>query len=83
MEGERNGTSDKPTEFGEDSVESLTDKFQGKKGGKIKGRRYTAPASTDGSLTIRSQLQKKRVTINQTIGHEVELKKGAKRLIRY
>ena len=75
MEEERNGKND--------GTEGLDDKFQGKKGGKIKGRRSTAPASSHGYQTIRTQLQNKRATINETIGHEVELKKGAKRLIRY
>lgn len=80
MEVERNGNSDATAELEEDS---LPDKFQGKKGGKIKPRRNTAPPSSQGYETIRTQLQKKRATINQNIGHEVELKKGAKRLIRY
>lgn len=81
---ECNGTNNASAETEGDSVESLTDKFKGKKGGKIKSRRNTAPASTtQGYETIRTQLQKKRASINQNIGHEVELQKGAKRLIRY
>ena len=80
MEAERNGKHDVTAEPGEDFVDSLP---KGKKGGKIKSRRNTAPASSQGYETIRTQLQKQRVAINQTIGHEVELKKGAKRLIRY
>lgn len=79
MEEERNGKHDVTAEP-EDLVDSLP---QGKKGKKIKSRRNTAPASTQGYETIRTQLQKQRAAINQTIGHEVELKKGAKRLIRY
>lgn len=35
-----------------------------------------------GHETIRTHLQKKRASINQNIGHEFELKKGANRLIR-
>ena len=67
----------------EDSVEQITDKFKAKKGGKIKSRRNTAPAASQGYETLRTQLQHKRASINKTIGHEVELKKGARRLIRY
>lgn len=83
MEEERNGTKDTSAEPEETSVGSLAGKTQGKKGDKIKSRRNTAPAKSQGYETLRTQLQKKRTTINQTIGHEVELKKGAKRLIRY
>ena len=82
MEEDRTDTKDVPAEA-EDSAEPLADQIQGKKGGKIKSRRNTAPASTQGYETIRTQFQKKRASINQTIGHEVEVKKGAKRLIRY
>ena len=83
MEEERSGTNDASAEPEEDSVEPITDKFKGKKGGKIKSRRNTAPATSQGYQTIRTQLQHKRASINKTIGHEVELKKGASRLIRY
>lgn len=79
MEEERKDVTADPEE---DTVESLTNKFRGGKT-KTKARRNTAPASSLGHMTIRSELQKKRASINQTIGHEVELKKGAKRLIRY
>ena len=82
MEEERGGTNDPSAEPEEDSVEPIADKFKEKKGGKIKSRRNTAPASTEGYQTIRTQLQNKRASINKTIGHEVELKKGANRLIR-
>ena len=81
MEEDRSGTSNAPAE--NDSVEPINDKFKEKKGGKIKSRRNTAPASSQGYQTIRTQLQNKRASINKTIGHEVELKKGASRLIRY
>ena len=81
MEEDRSGTNNASIE--KDSVEPISDKLKEKKGGKIKSRRNTAPASSQGYATIRTQLQNKRASINKTIGHEVELKKGASRLIRY
>ena len=81
MEEDRSGTNSVSIE--KDSVEPISDKLKEKKGGKIKSRRNTAPASSQGYATIRTQLQNKRASINKTIGHEVELKKGASRLIRY